>query len=92
MGCLKTSLPSKGIGKMLQNGQTEPVGVTRRRMCIRREVKFVHSKRHKFKEQPQIFEVVLPFVIKLQICRCYTLIYFCLFAIWSILTFPIYIS
>ena len=32
----------KGIGKMLQNGQTEPIGVTRRRMRIRREVKFVY--------------------------------------------------
>ncbi len=30
---------------MLQNGQTEPVGITRRRILIRREVKFVHSKK-----------------------------------------------
>ena len=39
----------QGIGKIVQNGQTEPVGGTRRRMWIRREVKFVRSKGHKFR-------------------------------------------
>ena len=29
--------------KIVQNGQTEPVGLARRRTLVRREVKFVHS-------------------------------------------------
>ena len=32
--------------KIAQIGQTEPVGVTRRRTWVRREVKFVQNTRH----------------------------------------------
>ncbi len=36
-----------GVGrKIAQIGQTEPVGVTRRRTWVRREVKFVRNIRH----------------------------------------------
>ncbi len=32
--------------EIAQIGQTEPVGLTRRRMLVRREVKFVRNTRH----------------------------------------------
>ncbi len=36
----------RGEEKIVQNGQTEPAGVTRRRTMVRREVKFVRSIKH----------------------------------------------
>ncbi len=42
---------------MMQNGQTEPIGDTRRRTMVRREVTFVHSAKYlkeKFAQQSEL--------------------------------------
>ena len=56
---------------MLQNEPNEHEVVTRRRMCIRREVSLVHNKKALIKEKTHICEPFLRFVIKFidwQIC------------------------
>ena len=53
LGLSKNKSQGKGIGKILQNEQTEPVGVTRRRMCIRRGFQSFIIKKHKIKSTRQ---------------------------------------
>jgi len=48
--------------KIAQIGQTKPVGVTRRRTLVRREVKFVQNTRHKNRRNSS-FSEFLPCVL-----------------------------
>ena len=77
----------KGIGKMLQNEQTEPVGVTRSCTMVQREVKFVHSKKALNQGKTSNFEVFLRFILKFN-CRTQTNIYillpFCVLGYFNI--------
>ena len=58
MGSVKKSscftLPFWRIGKTVQNEQTEPAGGYPKAYAIRREVKFVHSKKAKIKKNLNI--------------------------------------
>ena len=51
---------------MLQNGQTEPseAWVTRRRTMVRREVKFVRSKKASNQRKINVIEIFLPLSFK----------------------------
>ena len=48
--------------KIAQIGQTEPVGVTRRRTLVRREVKFVRNTRH-YNKRNSSFDEFLHYVL-----------------------------